>query len=999
MQTQQAGSSVVVPQPSEGRLPVVGRRRRRRIREEAQWKIHLEKGTGLIADQQYRAALVELSQAVAESPDDNLAECYAIRSQAYLYNADYDRAIDDCNLSIKLDPIQADVFACRGSALAHQKQWRQALDDFFTAIRFRPDADERYRPVLLEHIDSAMAEFEELIRTDQADGHLYQTRGMARAYRGEHRQAVRDFAAALKMGMKESLTYLNRAECYRALGKHTHVVHDCNHAVKLGETSAAVFHMRGHALRELGKRELAVADLTRAINRGLRSAEAYFERGQLQEQLDEPLAALDDYSSAIHIAPESRFDKARAELYETLGAYSDAAIDWGSVIERDAADIASRLKRGEIYLLLDKHDSALKDFRAVLTLDPINVRAIRGCGSAETGRGNHDKAVELLTKAIRVDARYVEAYGSRGDAFQALGQHSEAVQDYTAAIDLDGEAKNIADVYYRRGLAYLDLEEFIQTDDDLTFVVLRRPRDADAFLWRGTARANLERWRDGMQDLYHSIELEPWREDEFREVGQPLAEEALAILDESIEHQAKDSHLLCDRAAVYRYLEDAESAQEDYTSALKVAVDEVEVSLLRAAFLAHQQRHEDAIQDCDRALELDDQNGAAFHQRAISRHALDQHAPAAEDLNKALQLDDANPQYLLTRGVVLLARAKKKAAHADLARSVELDPLCAEAYCHRGRALLALDRPKEALEDLTTTIKMHPHYAEAHLHRGKALVRLRKYAEALEDVDRALELEPDYPDAYICRGTTLARMHRYQHAVIELTKVAGRMLIDERYIAVLECRARVFYSMAQYRLARIDFSTVIDVGAQRHDYFRARYGRGLTYLRLRQQDEAARDLADAVKLQPKHARACQALDWCRGKIKNPPPDVAAKSKIIRLVVPPVIGVPIPLPEDDDRWSDDPSFDSWLVRASDEAEYGPFTKSKLDQWCREGRLDNDMFVFRMDWDEWYHVGDVYVQHTMETHRVSNRPIPLEMLPEEEPDEEEPDDEMFPGIDVE
>ena len=195
MQTQQAGSSVVVPQPSEGRLPVVGRRRRRRIRKEAQWRIHLEKGTGLIADQQYRAALVELSQAVAESPDDHLAECYAIRSQAYLYNADYDRAIDDCNLSIELDPIQADIFACRGSALAHQKQWRQALDDFFTAIRFRPDADETYRPVLLEHIDSAMAEFEELIRTDQADGHLYQTRGMARAYRGEHRQAGRDFAA------------------------------------------------------------------------------------------------------------------------------------------------------------------------------------------------------------------------------------------------------------------------------------------------------------------------------------------------------------------------------------------------------------------------------------------------------------------------------------------------------------------------------------------------------------------------------------------------------------------------------------------------------------------------------------------------------------------------------------------------------------------------------------------------------------------------------------
>ena len=143
------------------------------------WQQHLHAGLMQVGMEAYAEAVIELSQALVEAPDEHVSQCYSTRGYAHLCNGDFVRAIDDCDLAIENDPSDGEAYAWRGSAHAGQRQWSQAIDDYIDAIGLSPENEAEYREVLLAHLDEAISDFTHAIRGGQATAEVFRSRGTA----------------------------------------------------------------------------------------------------------------------------------------------------------------------------------------------------------------------------------------------------------------------------------------------------------------------------------------------------------------------------------------------------------------------------------------------------------------------------------------------------------------------------------------------------------------------------------------------------------------------------------------------------------------------------------------------------------------------------------------------------------------------------------------------------------------------------------------------------
>jgi lipoprotein NlpI len=103
------------------------------------------------------------------------------RGNANLNRRDYDRAIQDYNESLRLDPSSALAHNNRGSAYQHRGDYDQAIRDYDAAIR----------------LDSSIALF-------------FGNRGRAHHFKESYAEAIKDYEQAIELNPDFALAYYNR---------------------------------------------------------------------------------------------------------------------------------------------------------------------------------------------------------------------------------------------------------------------------------------------------------------------------------------------------------------------------------------------------------------------------------------------------------------------------------------------------------------------------------------------------------------------------------------------------------------------------------------------------------------------------------------------------------------------------------------------------------------------------------------------------------------------
>ena len=342
---------------------------------------------------------------------------------------------------------------------------------------------------------------------------------------------------------------------------------------------------------------------------------------------------------------------------------------------------------------------------------------------------------------------------------------------------------NDADAYERKAWILLDqngANEALAVFDKL---IKRDPRRAKGYIGRG--------------DVY-------LQQEEF--------EKALAEYDKAIERGGgkvgvlgQDAH--AKRAAVHLELGDYDKALADYGRAIEIETESAEFQKKKALETAERYPEFDA----EETVSIQNRHLAGVY--SLRGHAYakaERYDEAMEDINKAIELDPDNAGYLITRGW-LYAHGRKK----DMTRGIEdytkaiekceqaikadqdLQKLAdvpeytrewsekyhtkrkaahtktmAEAYYYRARAQFLQDNEALAMEDLDKSIELNREYGEAYGTRAWFFEKKGEMARALSDMNKAVELDPHSKWGNFRRGLLLYYMDDFRGALEDFVKAA-----------------------------------------------------------------------------------------------------------------------------------------------------------------------------------------------------------------------------------
>ena len=130
---------------------------------------------------------------------------------------------------------------------------------------------------------------------------------------------------------------------------------------------------------------------------------------------------------------------------------------------------------------------------------------------------------------------------------------------------------------------------------------------------------------------------------------------------------------------------------------------------VRGAEKLNAQDYIGALEDFNKAIELNSENHSAYNDRGIAKESLKNYQGAIEDYNKAIELGQNIPSYYHNRALYKMDIINDyQSAIEDFNKAIELDPNDANYYVCRGQALMEC-----AGVDFHKALKMEPNNEEA----------------------------------------------------------------------------------------------------------------------------------------------------------------------------------------------------------------------------------------------------------------------------------------------
>jgi Flp pilus assembly protein TadD len=182
-------------------------------------------------------AIEDYDKAISLDPDFH--DAYMNRGAMYAVMGRFDKAIEDYNQVIALNSSNYEAYSARGAAFEQIDQVERAIKDYSQAIALNPTYYEAYikRGILLGKtglFDLAIDDFNHSIQIKSDNAEAFVGRGTAFALLGQNSRAMEDFNRAIELNQNLSITYFNRGRLYAKTGNRERAVSDLRKACELG---------------------------------------------------------------------------------------------------------------------------------------------------------------------------------------------------------------------------------------------------------------------------------------------------------------------------------------------------------------------------------------------------------------------------------------------------------------------------------------------------------------------------------------------------------------------------------------------------------------------------------------------------------------------------------------------------------------------------------------------------------------------------------------------
>ncbi len=253
------------------------------------------------------------------------------------------------------------------------------------------------------------------------------------------------------------------------------------------------------------------------------------------------------------------------------------------------------------------------------------------------------------------------------------------------------------------------------------------------------------------------------------------------------------------------------------------------------------------------AAEPKDADG--FARRAAAFAARRDFARAVQDYNRAVELEPGVANHLYDRALAHLAAGQGVLGMADLDQALVLKPDYPAALLARGRLYLLASDEGRAKADFDAAMRSAPVEANVELAVAETYQTTRRYEPAVAHYTHWIEAHPKAPGlAKVLNNRCWARAlwGRELEAALADCDAAVRL---ERIPQILDSRGLVKLRLGRYDEAIADFDAALK---QQPKLVTSLYGRGLAKLKSGRATEGQADLAAATALEPAVADRAKA---------------------------------------------------------------------------------------------------------------------------------------------
>lgn len=910
-------------------------------------------------------ALELLNKAILGGTDDELGELYSLRGYVHLKLDQYAKAENDCDQAISRHHNQPQTLAWRAAARGEQDKWRMAFDDLAKAYETSTRDRDQYLQLMQAYSESAREFFQEQITQGNDGADVFFDRAWVYLKAGKLNKAERDFQQTLEREPNHAGAAVGLAELKLDQNDYESAMDLAERAWDDEKWNRKSLEIHARAAHELGRPQACFKDLKKLRKLVGQDSRLAYQCGVLRSSLGDHVGAIADLTHAYQ-ANQFNYPALlkRADCYAAIRNFSLAEKDYLQYVKTNPEDAEVYARLGQVYLLQKRLNQALETFDLALTKDEVCFEAFLGRSKAFLEKKQYDQSLTECEKAIRLDNTRAEVFGTRAQILFGLCQYSNAIEDFSRSIEKAPTEQERASQLYRRGTAYYELNQIQNAIADFDAATSLCPNHAGTWIWRAAGYARLEQFSEAIISLQRAIAVRPSSAHQYHEMGKPVAEAAIEHFSHRLQRgHADDPQAYADRALARSFLGKTDLAIEDYTQALEKNPDDANTLIRRAQMLARQGDHESAIDDYTKVIRNDPNNHWARYCRAVSRSSCGQIDEANSDILKSIKLAPKHPRYHVLNSEILQKRKETARAIKAYDKAIALDPHDPSLYARRGVAQMGQRQYLMSIHDFTRSLELLPNQANLLIGRGQAFLKLDQATSARRDFEKALGIDELAGKAYSGRAASLVMMNEHEQALIFLTKAFHRFENPRELADLLLARGKHFYQMGRFGPAIGDFTSIIDLlrDQQPGAVGAARYARGLAMVQHGELDPAKRDFRKCLSVLPRHVGAAQALEYLTHGEGEAPSVLKPPAETIRPTRPPVLSGPSELIQNgEDQFANQPPYDTWILRTEDRKEYGPVKKQILDQWVKEGRLDETMRLMRADWTKWKRISKVYPQ---------------------------------------
>ena len=294
-------------------------------------------------------------------------------------------------------------------------------------------------------------------------------------FKGDNDRAIQDYDQAIQFDPKDVVAYASRGGLYKIKGDNSRAIQDFDQAIQLDPKNVAPYWGRGGAYESKGDHDRAIQDYNQAIELDPTFAFAYAGRGDAYRSKGEQERAIQDYDKAIQLNP---INPKMSMPMSVVGA-STTARGTTTVLSMTITRRSSSIRK-----MPTCTETAVSLNRAKATWTVLSRTTTRRSSSMRKMPTCTETAASLTS--------------SKGDL-------DRAIKDYDQAIQLD--AKD-ALAYVLRGINYMTKGDSDRAVQDFDQAIQVDPKFTQAYVSRGFAYSSKGDHDRAIQDLDQAIHLD-----------------------------------------------------------------------------------------------------------------------------------------------------------------------------------------------------------------------------------------------------------------------------------------------------------------------------------------------------------------------------------------------------------------------------------------------------------------------------------------------------------